>query len=401
MNWRMEPPVFSPVSPRALAVGLAASAGLAAPDVKGVEHELCSRYGAIEALLTDSGTAALVLALRAFVPKGGTVALPAYGCVDLTAAAQRAEVKVRLYDLDPLTMSPDLDSVRAVIERGIRAIVVTHLFGYAASVTRVQELAAPHGVRVIEDAAQCAGGTLWGTRLGGFGDLAVLSFNRGKGVTAGSGGAVLVRSTALREWAHGARAELRLSSRGGREVVDLAAQWLFAHAMLYRIPASLPFLHLGEMVYHPAGEPRGMTLEAVAILAAALRLEDAEVECRRKRAHELLARIPPGSPLRAVEPIAGAVPGYLRLALLDRRGIVMPDPVIGAVRGYPQTLAEHAPMKDMLLAREDAGAGACQLRDHLFTLPTHSRAGKRDNARIDRWLSGLPTHGHAHPMERA
>lgn len=184
-------------------------------------------------------------------------------------------------------------------------------------------------------------------------------------------------------------------------MVDLAAQWLFAHAMLYRIPASLPFLHLGEMVYHPAGEPRGMTVEAVTILARALRLEDAEVERRRKRAHELLGRVPPGSPLRPVEPIAGAVPGYLRLALLDRRGIVMPDPVIGAVRGYPQTLAEHAPMKNMLLAREESGKGACQLRDHLFTLPTHSRAGRRDTARIDRWLSGLPTQGHSHPMERA
>lgn len=384
----MQPPVFSPVSPRSLVAGLAASAGLSAPPVESVTGELRDRYGALEVLLTNSGTSALVLAIRAVVPPGGTIALPGWGCIDLTAAALRAGVRVRLYDLDPVTLSPDLDSVRAVIERGIHALVVTHLFGYAANIARVQELASPHGAAVIEDAAQGAGGTLWGARLGSLADLSVLSFNRGKGVTAGSGGALIVRSTALREWAQSTRAELKMSEGSGREVVDLATQWLFAHAMLYRIPASLPFLHLGEMVYHPADEPRGMTTEAITILPAALRMDDREVERRRRRAHELLARVPHGGPLRAIQPIAGSMPGYLRLALLDRRGMMLPDPGIGAVRGYPQTLPEHAPMREMLLEDERAGHGACQLRDHLFTLPTHSRVGKGDGERLDRWLAG-------------
>ena len=72
-------------------------------------------FDARAVVLTDSGTSALVLALRAAVPSGGTVGFPAYGCVDLVAAALFAGVRIRLYDIDPATLSPDLDSVRRVV----------------------------------------------------------------------------------------------------------------------------------------------------------------------------------------------------------------------------------------------------------------------------------------------
>ena len=132
------------------------------------------QYDAMDALLTDTGTSALGLLLRKLLPAGSTIGLPAYACIDLTTVAVGAGVQVRLYDIDPATLSPDIDSVRDVIRRGVDAIVVAHLYGYPADVRSVQNLAAEHGIPVIEDAAQGSGGTLNGALLGSLAETSIL-----------------------------------------------------------------------------------------------------------------------------------------------------------------------------------------------------------------------------------
>ena len=310
VSWRWQPPAYSPVSPRALITGIGVACGLAPAGDEIAIEALKERYGATDVLLTDSGTSALILALRATVPAGGTIAYPGYACIDLTSAAVGANVRVRLYDLDPATLSPDLESVRRVIERGVDAIVVAHLYGYPADIAAVQALAAAHGIPVIEDAAQGAGGTLNGARLGSIGDISVLSFGRGKGMTAGSGGALLVRTPRLAEWMRRVRGELGAPARGGREVVALAGQWLFARPLLYRLPAAIPALKLGEMVYKPPQQPRAMRLTAAAILTTALQMDQGEVRARCVRASDLLSRINGMSRLRPIRALPAANPAF-------------------------------------------------------------------------------------------
>src|SRR4051812_46731743 len=200
VSWRWVPPACSPVAPRSLIAGIAAACNVRNSPIDVVVDTLCARFTASDALLTDTETSALILALQAMVQPGGTIAFPGYSCIDLTTAAIGAGLQVRLYDLDPATMSPDLESVKRAIERGVDAIVVAHLYGYPADVRAVKELAASHGIPVIEDAAQGAGGTFDGVRLGGLADISILSFGRGKGATTGSGGAILVRSPSLVGW---------------------------------------------------------------------------------------------------------------------------------------------------------------------------------------------------------
>ena len=390
MSWRQQPPVLSPVSPRSLVGGMGAALGLSAPSRDHLAEMLRSRYDARDALLTDSGTSALVLALRALIPAGGTVAFPGYACIDLTAAAVRGGCHVRLYDLDPATMSPDLDSLSRAIDRGVDAVVVVHLYGYAADVPGVKRLTQQRHVPLIEDAAQAAGGTLDGVRLGAFGDLTVLSFGRGKGTTSGSGGALLVRNESLLDRMGEMRAALGAMPRGGSEVVALAAQWVLARPFLYRLPASMPALRLGEMVYHAAGEPRAMPAAAAAILPTALALEERELRRRRANAKDLLALMSETPRLRPIRPISRANPGYLRLAFVDTKGDVAPFTALGAVRGYPLTLDQHSQLLPLLHIGERAGTGSITLRDRLFTVPTHSRVGERDTAMIANWLTGSP-----------
>lgn len=353
-----------------------------------IAKDLRQRYAATDALLTDSGTSALVLVLRRLVRHGGTVAYPGYGCIDLAAAAVRAGVRVRLYDLDPTTLSPDLDSVRKVIKRGVDAIVVAHLYGYPADVASVQELAAPQGIPVIEDAAQAAGGTLRGKRSGALADVSILSFGRGKGTTAGSGGAVLVRTPSLAQWIQLARFSLANGSSGGREIGVLAAQWMFARPSLYRIPASIPALKLGEMVYRSAREPRSISAAAAAILPMALDMEEGEVAYRRTRAAEILSMIGVTRRLLPIRPLVGADPGYLRLAFLDNVGDASTNDGLGVLRGYPMTLEQHEHLQPVLAPGERAGKGAELLRDRLLTAPTHSRVRDEDIAQLGEWLAG-------------
>ena len=387
MSWRYQPPVLSPVAPTALLTGIAAALGRGRVGSSDIAEALRRRYQASDVLLTDSGTSALVLALRMVVRKGGTIAYPGYACIDITAAALRAGVNVRLYDLDPLTLSPDLDSVKAAIDRGVDAILVAHLYGYPADCCAVRELADARGVAVIEDAAQGAGGSLRGTRLGALADVSVLSFGRGKGVTGGSGGALLTRTRTLSGSTRQLANQMGVRSGGLKDVVALAAQWVFARSALYRIPGSVPGLQLGEMVFHPASEPRGISSAAVTMLAAALESEELELAHRRERASEICRILAETrGRLTAARPVGDGGSGFLRCAFLDAVGDMVPHQPSGITRGYPLTLDQHEQLRPILLAGEAAGSGSSRLRDRLFTAPTHSRVGAADVTRIRQHL---------------
>jgi perosamine synthetase len=387
VTWRWQPPVVSPVSSRALVRGARAALGLQRARHSFAASELCKRFSATNALLTDSGTTALTLALRKTVPHDGVVGFPAYSCIDLTTAALGAEVRVRLYDVDPATLSPDLDSVERMFRRGVDAVVVAHLYGYPADVIGVQQLATRYGVAVIEDAAQAAGGRLCGKPLGGFGELSILSFGRGKGMTSGSGGAVLARTPALSHWIADARVELGGGVSGGFQVMALAAQSLLANPAWYRVPASIPALKLGQMVYHPPTRARAMSAASASILCTALEQDHHVVTRRRDVARSLLSYVERSRGVAAIESIAGGEPGFLRFAVVDTAGRRNASPTIGTMRGYPMTLDQHTQLSGMLLAGERAGSGAEYLRERLFTLPTHAYVDSRDLIRISQWLA--------------
>jgi hypothetical protein len=337
------------------------------------------------AALTDSGTSALVLALRLAAPNGGTVGYPGYACVDLAAAAQFAGVRVRLYDIDPTSLSPDLASVKRMLDRGVDAIVVAHLFGYAADVSAVRELAAERGVVVIEDAAQGAGGTWNGRRLGGLGDLSVVSFGRGKGLCAGGGGALLGQGdhwTTIVE-----KLELNSGGRGLGGIVKTGVQWALGRPSVYALPAMLPFLHLGEMVYHEAGEPVGMPASASSLVSSAFRLEESDLESRRRTARTLDDAAARAPTLGRIAPIPDSVPGYLRYAVRDLSGSRRIDPELGVVQPYPRTLSEQPELRSALVSGEPLMPGAAELRKSLFTLPTHRFVRPSDLAALTRWMN--------------
>jgi dTDP-4-amino-4,6-dideoxygalactose transaminase len=348
-----------------------------------VATTLTERFGAAGVALTDSGTSALVLAVRLTAGAGGTVALPAYGCIDLTAAAVFAGVRVRLYDIEPATLSPDLESVARTVSRGVDAVVVVHFYGYPADVPGVARIAADAGVSVIEDAAQGTGGTLDGTRLGGLAPLSILSFGRGKGITGGRGGALVLRDTALAERA----AALRLGDppRGWSDAAVATAQWLLGRPSLYSLPASLPALRLGEMVYRPAHEPSVLSQAAAVLVRDALASDDAEASLRRRNAGAMMAGVEGGHGIEPVRVIARGESGYLRAAVRNRDDRPV-EPRLGMATGYPLTLMEQAELRPQLCVGEREHPGARELRRTLVTLPTHRFLSMPERESLARWM---------------
>ena len=384
MIGRRQLPVSSTITARSLmrAVVPALVGGAGEPDA--LSTELQTAFGASRVALADSGTSALILALRATTRAGAVVALPAYACVDIGAAAIFAKLRVRLYDIDPVTLSPDLESVARVLAAGVDAIVVAHLYGYPANGPAVAALAATHGVSLIEDAAQGAWGKLLETRLGAFGPLSVLSFGRGKGMTGGGGGALLGIGASQAATIDTARSHL-VSPRSGVRTLALAkALWILGRPWLYAIPSAIPALHLGETIYHSAHEPRAITSVSALLVRAALARAEADLAVRRRNAEELERAALRATGLVPIRAIPGSKPGYLRfpVRVSDARAV---RPELGIVRGYPDTLADLAELRASLIGDEKV-PGARELQRTLVTLPTHGLLSADDIRDLTNWL---------------
>ena len=387
-----QPPVHSPLPWPALRAGGAAL--VSGRDPRPALHELLAREFAAERVrLLASGTQALQVALveaaRDF--RGDVIAaLPAFTCFDVATAAVGAGVRIALYDVDPGTLSPDLDSLTAALTVGARLVVVTPLYGVPVQWRAVLECAAAVGAAVIEDAAQGFGASWLGRPLGSLGAVSVLSFGRGKGWTGGRGGALLARGGAPSSAANGNGAGL------WREVEVLAlaaAQWAFARPAAYGLPAALPWLGLGETRYRDPVAPRSLPRAAAGLLLRGFPDAQREAAERRYRAHRLLEATAIRGKGRLMEPPAGATPGYLRLPLRLAGGLGgLADPAVatrlGAARSYPSSLGALAAVRARLVGPARRWPGAEELVRDLVTLPTHSLLSERDFEALTKSVTG-------------
>ncbi|HEU5209434.1 MAG TPA: DegT/DnrJ/EryC1/StrS family aminotransferase [Longimicrobiales bacterium] len=343
---------------------------------------LKQRFAADDVLLYSSGTHALTVAIDATLPVGSPriVALPGFACFDLATAAIGAGATVLLYDVDPATLGPDWDSFDSALAAGASAAVVAPLFGLPIDWERAEAIAQRHGVALIEDAAQAAGGAWKGRPIGSLGEMSVLSFGRGKGWTGSGGGALLLRGS------RGARAGMKqqmmdASARDSlRAFVKACAQMLLSHPLVYGVPASMPFLHLGETRYKEPASVRGMSR-----FSAALALETAEcsrVERGRRAqwAAKYAAQLADVASIQTFDAAldASSTGGWVRYPLLTTRAIrthlLTELGRDGLAASYPIPLRSLPEMQPHLAWTSVETPGSDMLADGLLTLPTHAHA---------------------------
>lgn len=170
------------------------------PFTKRCHAWLEKQTGAAKALLTHSCTAALEMAaLLLDLRPGDEVIMPSYTFVSTANAfVLRGAVPV-FVDIREDTLNIDEQLIESAITTKTRAICVVHYAGVACEMDPILQIAARHGLRIVEDSAQGIFSTYKGRPLGTLGDLGCLSFHETKNIISGEGGALLVRDAALVE----------------------------------------------------------------------------------------------------------------------------------------------------------------------------------------------------------
>ncbi|SDA69484.1 DegT/DnrJ/EryC1/StrS family aminotransferase [Methanobrevibacter millerae] len=173
------------------------------PKVAEFEKEFSSWVDADYGIATNSGTAALHVALLAagigagdevittpftFIASGNSIvytgAKPVFGDIDL-----------KTYTLDP-------ETIEALITDKTKAIMPVQLYGQSAEMDAICDIAKDHDLLVIEDAAQAHGTTYNGKKVGSLGDMACFSFYPTKNMTTSEGGMITTNDEKLVEEAH-------------------------------------------------------------------------------------------------------------------------------------------------------------------------------------------------------
>lgn len=161
-------------------------------EVELFEQEFASYLGIKHCIGVGNGLDALHLALRALgVGPGDEVLVPSNTYIATWLAVSYAGATPVPVEPDARTYNMDPAKVEAAITSKSKAIMPVHLYGQAADMDPILEIARRKGLFVIEDAAQAQGARYKGVRVGGLGDVAGWSFYPGKNLGAfGDGGAI-------------------------------------------------------------------------------------------------------------------------------------------------------------------------------------------------------------------
>ena len=162
------------------------------PQIKRFEDAFAVSVGCSHAVGCNSGTDALILALRALGISDGDEVITCSFSFFATAEAISAVGATPVFvDVDPATYLIDLDQIEAAITPATKALMPVHLFGRPVAMTRLMAIASTHNLRVIEDCAQATGARWNDKPVGSYGDVGCFSFFPTKNLgAAGDGGAV-------------------------------------------------------------------------------------------------------------------------------------------------------------------------------------------------------------------
>lgn len=172
------------------------------PEVKRFEQSFAGYLGAAHCISLANGTDAIELALRALgVEQGDSVATVANAGMYTTTAMLAIGAEPFFLDVDMASRNTTLAEVERALAAGVKAVVVTHLYGLAVpQIRQIAECCARQGVPLLEDCAQAHGARVGGQRVGTFGDAASFSFYPTKNLGAlGDGGAVVTSNGVVAE----------------------------------------------------------------------------------------------------------------------------------------------------------------------------------------------------------
>ena len=171
------------------------------PELVRFEKDLAFYLNIKHAVGLNSGTDAVLLALRALdIGAGDEVLVPAMSFFASVEPIIQLGAKPVFVDIDPKSYAIDAAAAGEKVTAKTKAIIAVHLYGQPADMKALSAIAKARNIALIEDMAQSIGASFDGKKVGGWGDIACLSFYPTKNLGAcGDAGAVLTSSDALAE----------------------------------------------------------------------------------------------------------------------------------------------------------------------------------------------------------
>jgi perosamine synthetase len=150
--------------------------------------------------------------------------MPTFTIISCASAVSRLGAKPVLVDCDPATWNMDVSCLEERITERTRAIMAVHIYGLPVDMDPLLEIAARHGLDVIEDAAEMIGQTYKGRPCGSLGRISTFSFYPNKHVTTGEGGMIVTDDDDLAERCRSLR---NLTMKSQRRFVHDELGWNF------------------------------------------------------------------------------------------------------------------------------------------------------------------------------
>jgi dTDP-4-amino-4,6-dideoxygalactose transaminase len=170
-------------------------------DVKKLEEEIAAYCATKFAVGVASGTDALLLALMGLgVEEGDEIITTPFTFIATTEAISKLRAKIVFADIDPETYNIDVKKIEKKITPKTKVILPVHLYGQAADMGPIMQLAKEHNLKVLEDCAQAIGAEYHGKKVGSIGDVGCLSFFPSKNLGCyGDGGMVVTSNSEVAE----------------------------------------------------------------------------------------------------------------------------------------------------------------------------------------------------------
>jgi perosamine synthetase len=193
-------PMFGPEEEAAVVDVLRSGVVAMGPRTREFEEAWAVYCGVRHAVFMANGTVALEAAVLALeIGEGDEVIVPSFTFNGTASALVRWGARPVFVDVREEDFNLDPDLVEAAITPRTRAIMPVHLYGLMADMGPLQEIAARHGLLILEDAAQAHGATYGGRRAGSLGAAAMFSLYATKNLTTAEGGFVTTDDDAVAE----------------------------------------------------------------------------------------------------------------------------------------------------------------------------------------------------------
>lgn len=170
------------------------------PKVRELEYNWAKYFNVKYAVSVNSNTSGLIAALGAIGLEPGDEVIVSPWSMSASATSILVWNAIPVFaDIESDTYNLDLKSIEDCITNKTKAIVVPDIFGHAADLDAIMQLAKKHNLKVIEDAAQAPGAIYYGRKVGTIADIGVFSLNYHKHIHSGEGGVCVTNDAGLAE----------------------------------------------------------------------------------------------------------------------------------------------------------------------------------------------------------